>query len=88
MLSAASGFSKTSSAKYYLYGLGLYQHVEKLAKEIDREIEPFMQRLVKLKERLFHKCAPELTLSGDSEAYDKIAEKEVFWPGRASWKRF
>jgi len=78
LLNVQSGFSKNATAKNHAYGYNYYRFIEKIAQNIDREIDPLIEQLIALKQKLFHLSHPHLIVSSDEETFKMICEQHAF----------
>lgn len=77
-LTALAGYTKYAAIKESLYGLKYFQFIERLAHNIDGEIDLLIERLIHLKQKVFHLSSPTLILSCSREGLEIIKEEHAF----------
>lgn len=87
---AASGFSSASHISEAWYGLRYFKAIERLSKDLSKNLTPFIDKLLSLKEQLFTFRDPHLILSCPKESLHEIQNHGFYGladlPSRVSFK--
>ena len=75
---SVSGFSPASHVGEAWYGLRYYKEIESLSKDLSKNLNSLVDRLLSLKEQLFSLQNPHLVLSCSKEMFQEI-EKQGFY---------
>lgn len=75
---ALSQFSIPNAINEHWYGLSYYNYIDHLAKNIDKELPPLMERLQALKEKLLLIGSPHLVLSSDADLYNTLDKHDFY----------
>lgn len=73
-----SQFSVPNAINERWYGLSYYNYIDHLAKNIDAELKPLVERLGALKEKLLVIGSPHLILSCDASTYAKVDKNDFY----------
>ena len=74
--------------QYSWYGLGYYKALQKIALDIERELEPVAERLSLLQRRLLHGNNPHLVISSSKADFDSLQRRGFFGLGEVAKTAF
>ena len=75
---ALSSFSVPNHINEMWYGLTYYNYIDKLAKNLDQELSPLLDRLQALKEKLLCTGSPHLILTCDQNTFADLDKKDFY----------
>lgn len=75
---SASGLNATSKIVNECYGLPYYHKISKLVQNFDQELQPLIEHMQDLQNRLLRPEKPDLILTCQEEYYHQLKEKKFF----------
>lgn len=78
LISSCVPLSRYGYVKDLSYGFSYYQFIANLAKHIDEKIESLIEKLIHIKQKIFHGSHPDLVISSCNEGLKIVRDENFF----------